>query len=144
MMDVKFMREAEIKHGRVSMLAILGFTYPEMPWAVQAFPGEAYSHANPIVAAASVPLGAFVQILFFVGVMEFGLNKEKMTMMDMFEDKARVPGDYGFDPLQLMSPANEERMKMRELQHCRVAMVGILGMIGTSLVSGHGVFGSST
>ena len=41
-MDIKWMREAEIKHGRVSMLAIIGYTYPEMPWFQQAFPGDAY------------------------------------------------------------------------------------------------------
>ena len=48
----------------------------------------------------------------------------------------------GFDPLALMSPANEERMKMRELQHCRLAMIAIGGMIHGSFVTGTGVFGS--
>ena len=68
-MDVKWMREAEIKHGRVAMLATIGYTYPEAPWAVQAFPGEAYSHANPIKAAIAVPPGAWANIIFFVGLM---------------------------------------------------------------------------
>jgi len=69
-----------------------------MPWAVQAFPGEAYSHANPIVAAVSVPAAALLQIVIFGGLTEFGLNKGKMTMLDMFDDKTRVPGDYGTAP----------------------------------------------
>ena len=80
------MREAEIKHGRVAMLATIGYTYPEAPWAVQAFPGEAYSHANPIKAAIAVPPGAWANIIFFVGLMEFATNRGKMTMMEMFED----------------------------------------------------------
>ena len=54
-MDIKWMREAEIKHGRVAMLATIGYTYPEMPWFAQAFPGDAYSHSNPIKAALAVP-----------------------------------------------------------------------------------------
>ena len=56
-MDIKWMREAEIKHGRVAMLATIGYTYPEMPWFAQAFPGDAYSHSNPIKAALAVPRG---------------------------------------------------------------------------------------
>ncbi|KAH8068968.1 chlorophyll A-B binding protein [Aureococcus anophagefferens] len=85
-MDIKWMREAEIKHGRVAMLATIGYTYPEAPWAVQAFPGDAYSHANPIKAAIAVPPGAWANIIFFVGLMEFATNRGKMTMMEMFED----------------------------------------------------------
>mmetsp|Transcript_29310 Transcript_29310/g.90679 ORF Transcript_29310/g.90679 Transcript_29310/m.90679 type:complete len:209 (-) Transcript_29310:44-670(-) len=142
-MDIKWMREAEIKHGRVSMLAIIGYTYPEMPWFQQAFPGDAYSHANPIKAALSVPSAAWAQVVLFVGVMEWSLNKGNVTMMSMFEDKARLPGDFGWDPMGLMTPANEERMKMRELQHGRLAMIAIGGMIHGSFVTGTGVFGST-
>ena len=70
-MDIKWMREAEIKHGRVAMLATIGYTYPEMPWFAQAFPGDAYSHSNPIKAALAVPPEAWAQVLLFCGVMEW-------------------------------------------------------------------------
>ena len=73
-MDIKWMREAEIKHGRVAMLATIGYTYPEMPWFAQAFPGDAYSHSNPIKAALAVPPEAWAQVLLFCGVMEWSLN----------------------------------------------------------------------
>ena len=53
--DLYWLREAELKHGRVAMLATIGYTYPEMPWFAQAFPGDAYSHSNPIKAALAVP-----------------------------------------------------------------------------------------
>ena len=69
-MDIKWMREAEIKHGRVAMLATIGYTYPEMPWFAQAFPGDAYSHSNPIKAALAVPPEAWAQVLLFCGVMD--------------------------------------------------------------------------
>jgi hypothetical protein len=143
--DVKWMREAEIKHGRVAMLAIIGYTYPEMPWAQQAFGGDAYAHANPIKAALAVPSGAWAQILVFCGLIEFATNNEgkSMTMLTMFKDAKRVPGDLGWDPMGLMSPANEDRMKMRELQHCRLAMIAIGGMIHGSFVTGTGVFGAT-
>ena len=76
-------------------------------------------------------------------VMEWSLNNGQMTMMTMFEKNSRQPGDFGWDPMGLMSPANEERMKMRELQHGRLAMIAIGGMIHGSFVTGTGVFGGA-
>ncbi len=79
-MDIKWMREAEIKHGRVAMLATIGYTYPEMPWFAQAFPGDAYSHSNPIKAALAVPPEAWAQVVLFCGVMErVAVRKQKLT-----------------------------------------------------------------
>ena len=79
-MDIKWMREAEIKHGRVAMLATIGYTYPEMPWFAQAFPGDAYSHSNPIKAALAVPPEAWAQVVLFCGVMErVAVRKQKFT-----------------------------------------------------------------
>ena len=74
-------------------------------------------------------------------VMEWSLNGGRVTMMTMFDGTSRAPGDFGWDPMGLMSPANEERMKMRELQHGRLAMIAIGGMIHGSFVTGTGVFG---
>ena len=74
-MDIKWMREAEIKHGRVAMLATIGYTYPEMPWFAQAFPGDAYSHSNPIKAALAVPPEAWAQVVLFCGVMEWSRSR---------------------------------------------------------------------
>lgn len=51
--DLKFLREAELKHGRVAMLAIVGFIFPELVFHL---PGEAYSALNPIVAASQVEM----------------------------------------------------------------------------------------
>ena len=73
----QWMREAEIKHGRVAMLATIGYTYPEMPWFAQAFPGDAYAHSNPIKAALAVPPEAWAQVLLFCGVMEWSLTVHK-------------------------------------------------------------------
>mmetsp|Transcript_11676 Transcript_11676/g.30495 ORF Transcript_11676/g.30495 Transcript_11676/m.30495 type:complete len:198 (+) Transcript_11676:82-675(+) len=138
---MKWFRASELKHGRVAMLATIGYTYPEMPWFAQAFPGDAYSHSNPIKAALAVPPEAWAQVVLFCGVMEWSLNGGKVTMMTMFDGTSRAPGDFGWDPMGLMSPANEERMKMRELQHGRLAMIAIGGMIHGSFVTGTGVFG---
>ena len=59
-------------------------------------------------------------------------------MMTMFDGTSRAPGDFGWDPMGLMSPANEERMKMRELQHGRLAMIASFGFIVEALAWGAG------
>mmetsp|Transcript_12635 Transcript_12635/g.40628 ORF Transcript_12635/g.40628 Transcript_12635/m.40628 type:complete len:210 (-) Transcript_12635:27-656(-) len=138
--DMVKYREAELKHGRVAMLATIGYTYPEAPWAVQAFPGDAYSHANPIKAAIAVPPGAWANIIFFVGLMEFATNRGKMTMMEMFEDPKRVPGDLGWDPMGLYADDKKEKYQMAELQHGRLAMLAAAGMIVQELQTGSTLF----
>ena len=52
-----------------------------------------------------------------------------MTMMEMFEDPKRVPGDPGWDPMGLYADDKKERYQMAELQHGRLAMIAIGGMI---------------
>jgi len=142
--DIKYMREAEIKHGRTAMLACLGYVSPEIfPWMKGCFPGEAYTHTNPINAVFAVGPSPMIQIVLACGFVEWGLNKGKMTQLDMFDDPKRVPGDYGWDPLQLGTPENIDTYKARELENGRLAMLAIGGMIHGSFVTGTGAFGST-
>ena len=46
-----------------------------MPWFAQAFPGDAYSHSNPIKAALAVPPEAWAQVVLFCGVMEWSRSQ---------------------------------------------------------------------
>ena len=47
-----------------------------------------------------------LQLILGMGFIEWGLNKGKMTSLDMFED-GRAPGDFGFDPMGLMKPVRK-------------------------------------
>ena len=69
--------------------------------------------------------------------------RQQMTQLDMFDDPKRVPGDYGWDPLQLGTPENIDTYKARELENGRLAMLAIGGMIHGSFVTGTGAFGST-
>ena len=143
-MDIKWMREAEIKHGRVAMLACLGYVSPELfPWARGIFPGEAYTHTNPINALFAIGPNPIIQIIIACGFIENGLNKGKLTQLDMFDDPKRVPGEFGWDPLKLGTPENKEMYQARELENGRLAMIAIGGMIHGTFVTGEGVFGST-
>lgn len=68
---VKFMREAELKHGRVAMLAVVGWLVSE----VVHVPGAAYMSENPVDAMAAVGPGPMLQIFLFCGLLEWKFHK---------------------------------------------------------------------
>lgn len=130
--NLNWMREAELKHGRVCMLGVVGLI---VPYFVR-LGGPYYSEANPILAAAKVPPAAWAQILLLIGLLEFYGNAGKMTMGDMFSDSSRVPGNIGFDPLHMKGDA---QLELKELKNGRLAMLAFGGMISQLLLTGHPV-----
>lgn len=137
--DLDVMREAELKHGRVAMLAVLGVLAQEFIH----LPGELYSNPNPVAAASQVGAQPLAQIVLFGGFVEYGLYNGKMTYQEIMEDKSRTPGDFGFDPMGLMAEGDPNQYALKEITHCRLAMIAIGGMLHQSFITGAGVFGHS-
>ena len=131
---VPWFREAELKHGRVAMLAVVGAIVPEFV----RIPGEQFSfEAIPKVIDAHDALpDSMIQIFAAISYLEassFGA----LANMNEFD---RAPGDFGFDPLSL-KPKDETKfreMQLKELKNGRLAMVAIGGIIAGSLVTGKG------
>jgi hypothetical protein len=136
--DMKWLREAEIKHGRSSMLATLGFVVQQYV----TLPG--YTHVDDSnLAPTVVGASAMFQIIMWMGVLEFWTNKGNVTMETMFEDPDRVPGDLGFDPMGLAvgkSQEEKDAMALKELKNGRLAMLAIGGMIHHNWVTGDALF----
>jgi hypothetical protein len=131
--DIRWLREAEIKHGRVAMLAFLGFlangaglTLPDHNFGVL----EAHDIA--------VKDGAMWQILTFCTALEFiGIVALKETMQGK-----REPGDFAFDPLNLSSKKSEAeltKLKTQEIKNGRLAMLAFSGIVTQSALT-HGAF----
>jgi len=142
---ILFYREAELKHGRVSMLAALGFLVGENFHPL--FGGDI--DVPSYIAFQATPLQVFwPAVLAALTILEYpsiGTFKPPKGEDGVFRDKDtfaisddRVPGDIGFDPLGLKPSDPEEFLAMqnKELNNGRLAMIAIAGFVAQELVSG--------
>merc|ERR1712141_787523 len=118
-------REVEIEHGRVSMLATMGYITPEVSGK---FPGflspinnlKFEDIPNGLGALSKVPLGGWAQILAYCFFCE----------LEGFDPKEREPGALGFKPpfLYTKDPALRTRRLNAEIANGRLAMMAVIGM----------------
>merc|ERR1719247_3267307 len=100
--NIKWMREAELKHGRMCMLAWTGYVVVDLGIK---FPGEKYAALTSFTAHAALAKQELFYALLFVGTAETIGFSQIYNMLDGEDD--REPGDFGFDPLKLLA-GNEE------------------------------------
>jgi light-harvesting complex I chlorophyll a/b binding protein 4 len=131
---VPWFREAELKNGRVAMLATLGFVVPEFV----RIPGEAYSFESipKVIDAHDALPDSMIQIFAWISFLE-ACTFPALANMDAYD---RMPGDYSFDPLGLKptDPAKLKDYQLSELKNGRLAMIAIGGMVAGASVTGHG------
>lgn len=138
-------REAEIKHGRLAMLAALGWpAAEEFEPLIAKFTGAADELAETAGRAPSLLNGGLeeAQIPFFLlGAFSIaGWADYKGTAIQ--KEMKYEPGNVGFDPLSLFptDAPTQEKYKLAELKHGRIAMVAITlyaleeGVSGTSIL----------
>merc|ERR1719388_369208 len=142
--ELKRYREAELTHGRVAMLASLGFLVGESG-ATPLFGGKIDGIA--INQFWKVPEGFWPVILLFIAVPEtFRALRgwmEPTVPENYFQLRpGYIPGDLDFDPAGLRPEDPEElkEMQTKELQHCRLAMLAAAGMIVQELQTGSTLF----
>jgi hypothetical protein len=149
-----FFREVELKHGRICMLASLGILVSEKfhPLAGGNIDGPAIktlsetsltsfwlqaAGAAALVDLAQIPnFKAWAPDTQFVKPWEEG--EDTWTMKD-----DRVPGDFGFDPLNL-KPINPDALRTvqnKELSNGRLAMLATMGMLAQELVTQKKILG---
>ena len=139
---VKFYREVELKHGRVAMLAALGFVVGE--------------HFHPLwggnvdvpsyIAWQETPLqdwmplvGLVIAIHELTSVFTFN-SPFGGEIFSIRSDYAS--GDLGWDPLGLKptDAAALKEMQTKEINNGRLAMIAVAGMIGQELAQGSRLF----
>lgn len=127
-------REAEIKHARLAMLAAVGWPISEMEDRDIANYFNVPSVLDDGDRVPSIINGGLDRIDprfwgFCLGMCAavdmYGVSKSRGGADDYF------PGNLGFDPMNLFPPDLEgrEKMKLAEIKHGRVAMVGVVGYV---------------
>eukprot|EP00188_Purpureofilum_apyrenoidigerum_P003532 Plantae.Rhodophyta-Purpureofilum_apyrenoidigerum.ctg373.p2 GENE.Plantae.Rhodophyta-Purpureofilum_apyrenoidigerum.ctg373~~Plantae.Rhodophyta-Purpureofilum_apyrenoidigerum.ctg373.p2 ORF type:complete len:226 (-),score=38.49 Plantae.Rhodophyta-Purpureofilum_apyrenoidigerum.ctg373:139-780(-) len=126
LIDIKWLRESELKHGRICMLASLGFIVQEFIH----LPGPEFQNKLATEAVYQVPTAGLWQIFLFCGLVEFISNRGRLTYADMFADPKREPGNFGFDPLGLgKNEAMRKKYQANEIANGRLAMLAVGGFI---------------
>eukprot|EP00559_Dactyliosolen_fragilissimus_P004759 CAMPEP_0184862706 /NCGR_PEP_ID=MMETSP0580-20130426/7108_1 /TAXON_ID=1118495 /ORGANISM="Dactyliosolen fragilissimus" /LENGTH=272 /DNA_ID=CAMNT_0027360665 /DNA_START=174 /DNA_END=992 /DNA_ORIENTATION=- len=143
--NLAWYREAELIHGRIAQVAVVGFLAPGL---FGTLPGnewtgvDAYSNLNPLEAFSQVPGLAILQIFLFMTYLEIrriNIIKE--------EGESYQPGDLRigqgegrWNPfgLEYDEEAYAEK-QLQELKHCRLAMIGVFGLWAQAQASGVGV-----
>ncbi|CAE7787103.1 Pus7, partial [Symbiodinium microadriaticum] len=122
---VPYLREAELKHGRIAMLAWLGMVVPDFV----RLPGEKFSfEAVPVSIDAHEAFrgatGVNAQILFWISIVEFCCAKK------VFEwNSLEVAGDYGLTNWFPSDEEGQKKMRLAELKNGRLAMLAFAGAV---------------
>eukprot|EP00434_Breviolum_minutum_P004214 symbB.v1.2.003713.t1/scaffold209.1/size267950/11 len=119
-------RSVELKHGRIAMLATMGYITPEIAGK---FPGYLSPSAglkfadvpNGLAAISKVPPGGWTQILLYMGWCEVSRGPGS----DIASGK---PGDFGWYVLTSADPEAKKKKLNAELANGRLAMMAIIGM----------------
>merc|ERR1719460_1161093 len=128
-LPMDWLREAELKHCRVSMLAFVGLIFTDF----YTLPG--YEFTTLEAHDAGVANGSMSQLLLWLGLLEFF---SFIAIDQMLRGSGREPGDYGFDPIGFISdPAKKEEMQMKELANGRLAMFAFGGAVTQAVLTGN-------
>merc|ERR1712048_924673 len=128
-------RRAELKHGRVCMVAALGILVSEV-----FHPIFDQWNDGPWVSAVASHFSETASKNFWPAFWIMAAGHELATTFSDYEGKEVF--DYGFDPLKLKpeDPEKLAELQNKELNNGRLAMIGAAGIIAQELVSGKGLF----
>lgn len=126
-----FFREAELKHGRIAMIA--SATIPVV---------EQFTHKTSIHEFDNLPANIQLLVIGTTFISEFSSMfrgwenplEKPFTLRPDYQ-----PGDYEFNTIDLTTEESGELLD-KELNNGRLAMIGVLGMIAQELVTDSPLF----
>jgi len=127
-----YWRAVELKHGRVCMLACLGWWHVAAGWHPI---GDAAARTrvsdDPLVNVTQLPIGGAFQVIFTIMICEW-----------LTTYVCKPPADKPWDVLGWKSVIADEEdpdwkdQQVKELNNGRLAMVGFIGLVATDLAGG--------
>jgi len=132
------LRYVELKHGRVSMLAVLGHIVTtgnvRLPGDIDMHGTSFASIPSGFAAIEKIPAAGLLQIFLFVGFLELGVMKDITGDGETVGDFRNDFIDFGWDTF---SPEEKERKQAIELNNGRAAQLGILGLMVHEMLPSH-------
>merc|ERR1712187_126528 len=145
-----FFRAAELKHGRVCMLAVLGLLVGEAHAFIPFLGGgidkdvPAYLLGTPFIqqtSAANFWPAALAAIFIeeLRGQKWYGISEQ--NALSLTRPSGVAPGDYGWDPLGLKPKDAKEfkELQNKELNNGRLAMFAAAGIIAQEQLTGKNI-----
>ena len=130
-----FFREAELRHGRTAMLAVMGFIATDFV----RIPGANYSfEAIPKTTDAHDALfatGEMYNLLLWIGLFDLVVTAPAIGAMNKGEREA---GDFGLTQFAPKDKAQFDKKRESELMNGRLAMMAVGGIATQSVITGHG------
>ncbi len=122
-------REAELKHGRLAMLASVGWPLSEK---YHPYLSNLINKENLLAVGGKAPSllnGGLEKInpAFFMMIIILSTTIESLAISKKY-DKDIIPGDLAFDPLKLYSTKDvktKRELELKELNNGRLAMIAI-------------------
>jgi len=138
-------REAEIKHGRVSMLAVLGFFVSEEFHPIEDLVDNGIPVPADFASQATweTPAERPLLIAFLISVAVAEATSIRKTWDMSFDNRGQVRDDvtlggylpYGPWAPGMQSPEKFEKKQLAELNNGRLAMIAIAGIVAQEYVS---------
>ncbi|KAG5179254.1 light harvesting complex protein [Tribonema minus] len=122
--NLDFLREAEIKHGRICMLAVAGWVAVDLGLHL---PGDVHNVGSLEAHDTAVKFGAMSQILLWTSIFE---AISTVGVVQMLNGSGRQPGYFGFDPLNFSKDAaSKAKLELNEIKNGRLAMLAFSGIV---------------
>lgn len=130
---VDYLREAELKHGRMCQLAWLGYVAVDLGMRVPGYPEAMSSATSATVHGPAVEYGALGNIFVWIAIAEM---TSWIGVSQMLQGSGRAPGDFGLGKkfIDGKSEKEVESMKLKEITHCRLAMLAFSGVVTQSVL----------
>lgn len=125
-----YLREGELKNGRIAMLAIVGYIATDIGFIVHPLgKGLTSATAHDALVAKGVMGNALIWICGFEIVSYIAIS-------EMLQGSGREPGDYGLGTkfLEGKSPEAIKKLKYQEIKNGRLAMLAFGGAVTQSVL----------
>lgn len=141
-----WMREAETKHGRLAMLAAVGWPLSELFHkelaralnleSILAGGDRAPSLLNGGLSSVYAS-GMLIMSIIIAGYLEAKAMNDGYVFWNAEKPESYVPGDYKFDPLKLYAVrGNKKTMELCEIKNGRLAMLAITAFAFSEAATG--------